>query len=121
MTPPRPSERETDRSVLTVRMCCADCRAVSRSRAVLYRVLSRSRDRSHIYCFCVSVSTVYMVIGDNYQVAVWFVEVLVSRSRLRAGLSGFYCLDDLHLESPARLGVVNSYLRYELVSYTNYD
>ena len=65
--------------------------------------------------------TIYMVIGDNYQVAVWFVEVLVSRSRLRAGLSGFYCLDDLHLESPARLGVVNSYLRYELVSYTNYD
>ena len=60
-----------------------------------------------------------MVIGDNYQVAVWFVEVLVSRSRLRAGLSGFYCLDDLHLESQARLGVVNSYLRYELVSYTN--
>ena len=51
--------------------------------------------------------------------AVWFVEVLVSRSRLRAGLSGFYCLDDLHLESQARLGVVNSYLRYELVSYTN--
>ena len=74
---------------------------------------------SYLLFLCISV--LYMVIGDNYQVAVWFVEVLVSRSRLRAGLSGFYCLDDLHLESPARLGVVNSYLRYELVSYTNYD
>ena len=71
------------------------------------------------YLLFLCISVLYMVIGDNYQAAVWFVEVLVSRSRLRAGLSGFYCLDDLHLESPARLGVVNSYLRYELVSYTN--
>jgi hypothetical protein len=118
MTPPRPSERETDRSVLTVRVCCA---MLYRDRVLCCIACCLDPATDRIFLFTVSVyqCTVYMVIGDNYQVAVWFVEVLVSRSRHRAGLSGFYCLDDLHLESQARLGVVNSYLRYELVSYTN--
>jgi hypothetical protein len=44
------------------------------------------------YLLFLCISVLYMVIGDNYQAVVWFVEVLVSRSRLRAGLSGFYCL-----------------------------
>ena len=58
----------------------ADVASIGIGKSTLRKYLEQAASVTHIYTLqflCISV--LYMVIGDNYQAVVWFVEVLVSR------------------------------------------